>query len=218
VYARIIGQHRHHYERAFAAFLRSRRVPHISVNEAQRTPLPDAGPLSALDAAGVTQRGLKSFDFVIYGSTRHLLAEIKGRKIALGNGRSPRLESWVTRDDVESLNTWGELFAEPFDPAFVFVYWCEAQPPDALFQEIFEHQGRWYAIRAIRVADYITEMKTRSERWGTVHLPTQAFARLSRPFAPRRPHPEHEPLTPAIEGPLPARAQPTKPGVLSGVG
>ena len=194
MYDRIIGQAHHHYERAFEAFLRARRVAHVSVNEARRTLMP------AGEASGPTvgdARGLKSFDYVIYGHRRHLLVEIKGRKVSLRRS-SPRLENWVTRDDVRSLSTWGATLGQPFEPAFVFVYWCEAQPPDALFEETFEHQGRWYAMRAVRLADYVSRMRTRSERWGTVHLPAQEFRALSRPFAPRDPHPEHSPLTRAM--------------------
>ncbi|MEM9864504.1 MAG: HYExAFE family protein, partial [Myxococcota bacterium] len=64
-------------------------------------------------------------------------------------------------------------------------YWCDEQPPDALYQEVFEHRGRWYALRAISVAAYRGAMKPRSARWRTVDLPGDVFERLSTPFAIR---------------------------------
>jgi hypothetical protein len=136
----------------------------------------------------------------------NLLVEVKGRKIGLrrprptkdidamiftdeapstGGDGAGRLESWVTQEDVESLRTWERLFGTGFAATFVFLYWCEQQPPDALFQEIFEHRGRWYAVRAVTLADYAREMKVRSPRWGTVHVPPTVFERISRPFTGR---------------------------------
>jgi hypothetical protein len=90
----------------------------------------------------------------------------------------------VTHDDVTSLGTWGELFGEGFVPGFVFVYWCEEQPPDALFQEVFDYQGRWYALRGVLLADYRAAMKVRSPRWRTLDLPAGAFERISQPLGP----------------------------------
>ncbi len=97
--------------------------------------------------------------------------------------RRGRLESWVTQDDVDSLREWMRLFGPGYEAAFVFVYWCDEQPPDGLFQEVFDFQGRWYALRAIALADYLGAMKTRSARWKTVDLPGAEFERLSQPFA-----------------------------------
>lgn len=120
----------------------------------------------------------------------------RGAKIASGGEhglfvpavpyRTGRLESWVTHDDVESLRHWQALFGDGFEAAFVFVYWCDEQPPDGLFQEIFEYQGKWYALRSVRLDTYVSAMKPRSARWGTVDIPTARFARISEAFAPRQ--------------------------------
>jgi hypothetical protein len=185
-------QLRHHYEQAFAYYLRANRLPYVAVNEARRAILPEgaevtvAGGWSEADRprerAGVT---LKSFDFVVYGEGASRLVDIKGRKVAARkNGRRSggRLESWVTRADVEALATWERLFGEGFRGAFVFLYWCEVEPPDGLFQEVFLFESRWYALRAIDLEDYVARMKVRSPRWKTVDLPTASFAEASRPF------------------------------------
>lgn len=196
LYTRPVGQRRHHYEVAFEEYLRSRRIPYVSVDEARRALLPAAARVpNGLDCPDADRHelpSLKGFDYVVYpaaaGIASNLLVDVKGRKIARGRtgaarAGAGRLESWVTLDDVRSLQKWSELFGAGFDAAFVFIYWCEAQPPDALFQEVFEHRGRWYAVRLVTLSAYTKSMRTRSERWGTVHLPSAAFERASRPFA-----------------------------------
>lgn len=175
-------QRRHHYEQAFEHYLRSRRIPYVAVDEARKALVPGApeGPHAAL----------KSFDFVLYAPSGNLLAEVKGRKIAPGRGSS-RLQSWVTQDDVDSLLAWESLFGPGFSSAFIFMYWCDEQPPLPLFEEIFELRGRWYAVRSVPVREYARAMRPRSPRWRTVHLPTREFDRLSRPI-------DHSPRLPAL--------------------
>ncbi len=194
-------QRRHHYEHAFEEYLRSRRIPYVAVDEARRALIPDAR--LTVDT-GRGHANLKSFDFVIYGESTNLVAEVKGRRV--GNTGPPgrrrtgsRLENWVTLDDIEALSRWERLFGAQFEAVFVFVYWCEQMPPDALFQEIFERAGRWYALRAVRLADYAARMRLRSGRWRTVHLPPEAFAEVSCPFS------SPESLTPGLSGPLQRR-------------
>jgi hypothetical protein len=180
-----VAQRRHHYERAFENYLRARRVPYIAVDEARKTLLPDRAPLRIESARGEGGIALKSFDFVIYGDRGNLLVDVKGRRVPR-NLASPtargRLESWVTQDDVESMQQWERLFGDGFEGAFIFIYWCDGQPPDALFQEIFEDRGRWYAVRAVRLAAYNEHMRVRSPRWRTVHLAATDFERLSQPL------------------------------------
>lgn len=137
-------------------------------------------------------------------STDNLLVEVKGRRIApralrrlrdeqphlpmtsaatstRGRPKS-RLDSWATEDDIRSLQIWETLFGPGFAAVLVFVYWCEEQPPEPLFEEIFEYHGRWYAVRAIRVRDYAARMRPRSLRWRTVHLSQMDFDQLSGPL------------------------------------
>lgn len=218
-----MGQRRHHYEQAFEQFLRERRVPFVSVNEARRalfgaqhehTPMAQTpGFRSGVDDTDHRVRPLKSFDHVLYGEGLNLIVDVKGRKIAgrksnpkpagdIGDtegtsaprrrqrgGSRPapsRLESWVTMDDVESLCTWQHLFGDSFSAAFVFVYWCDEQPSAALFEEIFAYQGRWYAVRAVELGSYKSQMKVRSPRWRTVHVPAAAFEQISGPLVDAR--------------------------------
>ena len=189
-----MAQRRHHYEQAFEAFLREERIPYVSVNEAKKALLP-AGATFRLEPAdpdaGPPARSLKNFDFVVYGSGCNLLVEIKGRKLAhrasVGSrGHSPRaprrLESWVAAEDVRSMQAWQSLFGPEFRAVFIFLYWCDELPADGLFEEIVEHRGRWYALRAVAVEEYAQVMRVRSPRWGTVHVDTASFAQISHPF------------------------------------
>jgi hypothetical protein len=178
-----VAQRRHHYEHAFEeGFLRARRIPYVAVNEARKALLPDPGHAPAHPPAA--DPALKSFDFVLYGPGANLLVEIKGRRLAgsTAPGRRPRLECWTTQDDVDSLTAWERLFGSGFAAAFVFIYWCEALPAGALFEEMIEHHGRWYALRVVPVATYAAHMRPRSPKWRTVHLPAPAFERVCIPL------------------------------------
>lgn len=191
-----MAQRRQHYERAFEQYLRAKGIPSISVDEARRALLPSTAPshthgvshVLVTDATGSAPATLKSFDFVLYGRT-NLLAEVKGRRLARPRGaaaspsRPTRLESWTTLEDVRSLLLWEQLFGPEFRACFIFVYWCEEQPPDALFHETFEHAGRWYSVRCVPARDYAAAMRTRSPRWGTVHLQPRVFDQLWQPLA-----------------------------------
>lgn len=216
-------QRQHHYEVAFEDYLRSRRIPYVAVDEAKKALLPGRGHLALATDSGATA-AVKSFDFVLYGESSNLLVEIKGRRIPRRAQRAPRserlssglffhrapgrssLQNWVTRDDVSSLQTWERLFGPGFEAVFVFVYWCDEQPPDALFQEVFENRGKWYALRTVLVGEYARAMRTRSEKWDTVHVPTGTFEQISRPFAApgaeANPHPGEPTEESVYRGPI----------------
>lgn len=176
-------QRRFHYEQAFEHYLRANRIPYVAVDEAKKSLLPD----------GDSHESLKSFDFVVYGSDSNLLIDVKGRMYGSPprHGTSNpaatrrRFESWVTRDDVESLRRWQELFGSGFRSTFVFLYCLRQQPPDALFEEVFSYGDRWYAMREVDLTDYCSVMVPRSSSWATVHVPASDFERISRPFSVR---------------------------------
>jgi len=84
---------------------------------------------------------------------------------------------------VRSLSAWAELFGDGFAAGLVFVYWCDAPLTGALFEETFEHDGRWYALRAAPLARYAQRMRQRSPKWRTVDLAPTDFDRVSRPLA-----------------------------------
>lgn len=168
-----MANRRFHYDRAFEYYLRANAIPYVAVDEAKRALAP--GQLTG------TRAKLKSFDFVVYSHNgRNLLIDVKGRKHSGKTGKS--FQNWVTNDDVKCLKKWQGIFGDGFDPAFAFLFWCDAQPPDALFHEVFEYNGRWYAVLAVRLADYTQHMKPRSAKWDTVSIPAKAFDDLSVPL------------------------------------
>lgn len=183
------------YERAFEAYLRSRRIAYVAVNEARKALVPEA--------TSPTNGALKSFDFVVYAQPRNFLIDIKGRRLPAvsrptaglpllaGTPLHParprgsrRLESWATREDIASLEQWERLFGPGFSAVLLFIYQSDAPPPDGRFQEVFQFESAWYALRAVEVRDYRRVMKTRSDRWGTVDLPTRDYDALAGAFRP----------------------------------
>lgn len=173
-----MAQRRFHYEAAFEHYLRANAIPYVAVDEAKR----------ALQRKQTVRGGavadtakLKSFDFVVYsGSGSNLLVDVKGRKHSGRTGRS--LQNWVTQDDVDCLQAWSAIFGDGFEPAFAFLFWCDVQPPDALFHEVFPFGTRWYAVLAVRLDDYVQHMRRRSVKWDTVSIPARAFDRVAVPL------------------------------------
>ena len=164
-------QRRFHYDLAFEHYLRANAIAYVAVDEAKR----------ALTGVKRAPQKLKSFDFLVYSeSSANLLIDVKGRKHSGKTGKS--LHNWVTNDDVTSMQHWAQLFGEGFDAAFAFLYWCDIQPPDALFHEIFEYAERWYAVLAIRLEDYEPHMRPRSAKWNTVSIPARHFTDHSGPL------------------------------------
>src|SRR5690606_18575269 len=99
------------------------------------------------------------------------------------SGRTGRqFQNWVTREDVKALNQWTGIFGDGFAGAFAFLVWCDVQPPDALFHEIFAFGERWYAVLAVRLPDYEQHMRRRSAKWDTVSIPAQAFNDVAVPL------------------------------------
>lgn len=168
-----MAQRRFHYEQAFEHYLRANGIPYVAVDEAKRALHGKVGLPGS--------KKLKSFDFVVYSEAGpNLLIDVKGRKHSGKTGRS--LQNWVTRDDVKCLETWTGIFGEGFEPAFAFLFWCDTQPPDALFLEVFEYNQRWYAVLAVRLSDYVQHMRDRSAKWDTVSLPARCFDSVSMPL------------------------------------
>jgi hypothetical protein len=194
-----VAQSFRHYEAAFAEYLKFRRVPHVRLEDARAVLPPCRGTPRVAEPGGVDHgTGLKYFDYVVYGKDANLLVELKGRRYAgrptrkrvEGGARPlPRLECWATLDDLGSLQRWEQLFGAGFEPLLVFAYWCEGELPTGLFEEVFEYRRQWYALRSVRVRDYIGAMKIRSAKWRTVDLSPEDFDRLSGPFAPSAPYP-----------------------------
>ena len=176
-----MANRRFHYDRAFEHYLRANSIPYVAVDEAKRALAPAPGNARTANLTKLPGTKLKSFDFVVYSDNGpNLLVDVKGRKHSGKTGRA--FQNWVTHDDVKCLKKWQGIFGQGFDPAFAFLFWCDAQPPDALFHEVFEYNERWYAVLAVRLSDYTQHMTPRSAKWDTVSLPAKAFDQISLPL------------------------------------
>lgn len=161
-----------HYETAFEAYLRDRRLGYVAVDESRRSSLDD--------------EPVKSIDFIVYGQTgARLLVDIKGRKFPGGKpGRRRHVwQNWVFGEDVEGLERWSASFGPDYRAVLVFAYYIL---PDVELRsgtaDVWVWKGRRYLMRAVPVDEYRRHMRVRSVRWGTVHLPTAAFREVVRPL------------------------------------
>ena len=155
-----------HYEAAFEAFLRDRGIPYVAVDEAKK----------ALFAGAK----LKSFDFVVYRPEgKNLLVDVKGRKLTPPRGS---FQNWTTREDIDDLRQWQDIFGDGFTAMFLFMFYWPGTPDASPLKDMMLHHDKWYGTLGISIADYREHMKPRSEAWGTVHLPTKDFRRLAKPF------------------------------------
>jgi hypothetical protein len=161
-----------HYEAAFEAYLRNRRLGYVGVDEAHRSTLDD--------------EPVKSLDFVVYGQNgEKLLVDVKGRRFPGGPKDRPRRvwESWSTREDIDGLHRWQERFGPGYVGLFAFVY--RIQPTVLLplgTTDLWVWRDRFYLLRAVTLDDYRRHMRVRSPKWETVMLPTAAFRDVVRPF------------------------------------
>ena len=159
-----------HYERAFEAYLRHHRHTYVAVDEKKRS--------------AMNEENVKSLDFIVFGPQgSRLLVDVKGRRYPSGQ-KTKSWQSWTMEEDVDALERWVQQHGGDYRGAFVFAYHLRegfVVPETTL--DLFEWQQKRYLFRAIDVKEYRLHLRARSPRWKTVHVPTRAFRRLSRPVA-----------------------------------
>ncbi|KPK78981.1 MAG: hypothetical protein AMJ81_14035 [Phycisphaerae bacterium SM23_33] len=162
-----------HYEAAFESYLRAKGWPYVLVDEAKKAIFADVS--------------IKSFDFLVYSDSEpNLLVDVKGRKFPdSGRGRrsSRAWENWVTREDIDSLQEWENIFGPEFMAVVVFAYWLQGPPQRAPFEDVHFFRKRHYAFRAIGLRDYAASVRPRSPKWQTLSMPSEVFARQARDLA-----------------------------------
>lgn len=158
-----------HYEAAFEAFLRERSVPYVAVDEAKR--------------AKLGQGSLKSLDFIVSPETsaRRWLVDVKGRKFPAGRRRQ-YWRNWSTRDDLESLARWQELFGPPFSALLVFAFEVAGDVSPLPPEQLWAFRRRLYGFVAIRLDHYSSAARIISPKWGTLSMPATRFRELARPL------------------------------------
>ena len=158
-----------HYEAAFEAYLRARRVPYIAVDEARRS---------------LTGEGsLKSLDFVVSPpGPVSWLVDVKGRRFPSGDEHLTYWKNWSTRDDLRSLAGWQAHFGGDFRPLLVFAYHLVAGRSPLPPEQLFEFRGACYGFLGVTLADYVPHARPISDSWDTVAMPTGLFRRAARPM------------------------------------
>ncbi len=161
------------YERAFEAYLQHRKLCYVAVDETNRSFFDDAP--------------IKSLDFIVHGTTgARLLVDIKGRRFPGGSVERPRpvWECWSTRDDIDGLDRWADVFGPTYRGVLVFAYRLapEVPVPEAT-EDLWTWHDHRYLFRAVPVAEYRKQMRVRSPKWQTVSLPHAVFRRLVRPLS-----------------------------------
>lgn len=161
-----------HYEAAFEDYLRAKGWPYVAVDEAKR----------AIFAGS----SIKSFDFLVYSqSGPNLLVDVKGRKFpdslsGAGRGASRAWENWVTRQDVQGLAEWQNVFGRDFVAVLVFAYWLQGPPQRGPFNDVHLFKQRHYAFVGIDLESYAASAKARSDKWQTLAMPSGLFAQQAR--------------------------------------
>ncbi|MBE3069844.1 MAG: HYExAFE family protein [Acidobacteria bacterium] len=159
------------YEACFEDYLRTAGVPYVAVDEAKKALF-----------AGVR---LKSFDFVVYSRCGpNLLVDVKGRRFPSGGpGGSRRWENWATREDLDSLARWEEVFGSGFAALLVFCYHLGRPEEAARFEVVHAYRGESYGLIGVTLRAYAEACRTRSRAWDTVTVPAAALRRLARPVS-----------------------------------
>lgn len=162
-----------HYEAAFEGYLQEQRLCYVAVDESRRAVLGDVR--------------VKSLDFIVYGERgAKLLVDVKGRRFPTGPQEHPRRvwECWSTRDDLDGLRQWEQLFGPGYQGLLVFVYHVLPSvtlPEDT--EDLWTWRRRHYLLRGITAEAYRRHMRVRSPKWRTVALPGAAYRELVQPFA-----------------------------------
>lgn len=161
-----MAKRENHYEAAFEHYLRSRQVPYLAVDEARRSL--------------IREGSLKSLDFVISSSRwENWLIDVKGRLFPSG---ATYWKNWSTRDDLDSLTRWEQVFGQRFQGLLVFAYAVVGSQAPLPYAQLLEFRDRLYGFVAIRLRDYAAQARALSARWGTVGLPVATFRRLAAPL------------------------------------
>jgi hypothetical protein len=156
-----------HYEAAFEAWLRERRVPYVAVDEARRSRFPGGS--------------IKSLDFIVSPSDGFSwLVDVKGRRFPSGSGDSKQYwKNWSTYDDLVSLARWERWFGERFGGLFVFAYNVIGDRSPLPAERLFEFRGGLYGFVGVRVRDYAMHARRISARWNTLAISATQFRQLA---------------------------------------
>ena len=160
------------YEAAFEAYLQWHGLSYVAIDEGKRTL--------------VGTKPIKNLDFIVLGLNEiRLLIDVKGRRFPGGSGDRLRYtwENWSTKEDIDGLQRWVEVFGDRYRGLLVFMYQIQSivtLPEDTA--DLWTWRDQRYLLRAVPVEEYLSHMRVRSPRWGTVSVPGATFRQLVKPF------------------------------------
>src|SRR5688572_4437309 len=140
-----------HYEAAFEAYLRSRTIPYVAVDESRRSLMGDE-TLKSLDFIVSPQRPAPR-SYATPSPPCSWLVDVKGRRFS-SSPRRKLWNNWSTSDDLRSLARWEELFGEQFRGLLVFAYNVDGDLAPLPSELLFEHRGGLYGFVAISLDLY----------------------------------------------------------------
>lgn len=158
-----------HYEVALEAYLRFLRIPYLATNEQRRSLLGDVS--------------VKNLDFVVTApGGASWLVDVKGRRFPAGRGRQ-LWKNWSTRDDLESMARWEQLFGPRAAGLLVFAYHLVGRESPVPADQVFPYRGELYAFVGARLSDYASHARPISPRWQTLALGARQFRAVARPLS-----------------------------------
>jgi hypothetical protein len=158
-----------HYEAAFEAFLRRRRIAYVAIDESRR---------SLLESESV-----KSLDFIVHSAPRtSWLVDVKGRRFPAGGQQKQYWKNWSTRDDLRAMSEWERLFGAGYQGLLVFAYAVVGDQSPLPLDRLFEFRERLYGFVGVRLCDYACYARPISARWQTVALSSRQFRAIARPI------------------------------------
>ena len=162
-----VANRNNHYEVAFEAFLRRRKVPYVAVNESRRSLLREGT--------------LKSLDFIVSPDKADgsYLVDVKGRRFPSGR---QYWRNWSTTDELRSLSHWEEVFGERCTGLLVFAYNIVGDRSPLPSEQLFVHGTSLYGFVGVRLDHYLSWAKLISPKWNTVAMPTARFRELAVPM------------------------------------
>lgn len=160
-----------HYENAFEAYLRERRICYIAVDETRR--------------AVTVEASVKNLDFIVYGPRgARLVIDVKGRRFPRGPKDKPRRvwANWALEADIIGLERWTERFGPGYRGLIVFAYHIASEEDfDENVPDLFYWRDRRYLFRAVDARDYRKHLRPHSPGWKTVALPAARFREIVHP-------------------------------------
>ncbi len=157
-----------HYEAAFEAYLRSRRIPYVAIDEAKRSLY--------------SGESLKSLDFIVHTRSRPWLVDVKGRRFPSGEEQKQYWKNWSTQDDLRAMAAWERLFGASYRGLFVFAYAIAGDRSPLAADQLFAFRNRLYAFLGVSLCDYACYARPISTAWRTLALRSRQFREVARPI------------------------------------